>query len=293
MFDQSAAQILVSSKEYHELKRDVGYWKRMHEKARLREEKLKQEVKELKAKIRDLTHRLFGKKSEKETSGKNEAQSKPSKPKKPRGQQPGSKGHGRTNRPNLPEKKEERNFPEPPACSVCGEAYIPDESREAQIIEVEVKAYKRVISRQHMKKNCSCKGVPATVTAPMPPTVLPRSPYGVSIWESVLLNKYLHSQPTNRLINDYAGLGLPISPGTISGGLQSLAKLFQPVYEALYQHQVTEEDLFHNDESRWKIFEHVEGKAGNLWWLWVSRSPSVVFFEIAQSRGASVPTAHF
>ena len=293
LFDQSCDQILVSSKEFNELKSVAGYWKRMHEDARAREEILKQKVKELEAKVRDLNARLFGKKSEKKTPGKNEAQSQSSNPKKPRGQQPGSKGHGRTDRSNLPEKKEESNFSKPPVCSKCGEAYIPDESKEAEIIEVDVKAYKRKIIRQHMKQACSCEGVPGTITAPMPPVVLPKSQYGVSIWESVLLNKYLHSQPTNRLVNDYAGLGLPISPGTIAGGLRSLAKLFQPVYEALYNYQVTEENLFNNDESRWKIFEHVDGKIGNLWWLWVTRSPSVVFFQIAQSRGASVPIAHF
>ena len=131
------------------------------------------------------------------------------------------------------------------------------------------------------------------MTVPMPPTVLRNSPYGVSIWESVLINKYVNCQPTNRLLNDFAELGLPISPGTIAGGLQKLKLLFQPVYDALYHYQITEENLFHNDESRWKVFEHVEGKVGNLWWLWVSRSPSVIFFQIAQSRGASVPVNYF
>jgi len=28
------------------------------------------------------------------------------------------------------------------------------------------------------------------------------------------------------------------------------------------------EDRFHNDECRWKIFETVDNKIGNRWWLW-------------------------
>ena len=64
----------------------------------------------------------------------------------------------------------------------------PDESMESEIIEVDVKAHKRVIIRSCMRKDCSCKGVPNTVTAPMPPKVIPKSPYGISIWETVLLN---------------------------------------------------------------------------------------------------------
>ena len=284
--------ILISEKEYLELKSEVGYWRAMHQKAILREKKHKQTIKEQEGQIRDLRNRLFGKKSEKKSSSKDEGKSKSSNPKRPRGQQLGSKGHGRTKRPDLPEKEEVANLPENPICPKCGEAYIPDESKAAEIIEVEVKAYTRKIIRCCMKKGCSCKGVPNTITAPMPPKVIPKSPYGISIWEAVLLNKFHYCQPTNRLLNQYTELGLPISLGTITGGLKNLKELLQPVYDALYKHQMTE-DRFHNDESSWKVFESVEGKIGNRWWLWVSRSASVVYFQIAPGRGADVPVEHF
>lgn len=285
-------RILISEKEYLELKCELGYWRGMHKKAIIREEILKQTIKEQEGQIRDLRQRVFGKKSEKNSSGKNESNSKKKTPKRPRGQQPGSKGHGRTERPDLPEKKEEAKLHEEPVCPCCNKPYIPDESKETEIIEVEVKAYKRKIKRQCMKKGCTCKGVPNTITAPMPPRVLPKSPYGISIWEAVLLTKFHYSQPTNRLLNQYAELGLPISPGTIAGGLKNLKELFQPVYDALYRHQMTE-DRFHNDESGWKVFESIEGKIGNRWWLWVSRSISVVYFQIAPGRGANVPMEYF
>jgi transposase len=284
--------ILISEKEHLELKSEVGYWQAMHKKAILREKKLKQTVKEQEGKIRDLKNRLFGKKSERKSFNKNEDPSNPTTSKRPRGQQPGSKGHGRTAHPDLPQKEEPVNFPKTPACSNCGKLYLPDESKEAEIIEVEVKAYKRKIIRFCMKKDCSCKGVPNTITAPMPPKVIPKGPYGISIWEAVLLNKFHYCQPTNRLVNQYAELGLPISPGSIAGGLKILKKLFQPVYDALYSRQMTE-DRFHNDESGWKVFENIVGKVGNRWWLWVSRSASVVFFQIAPGRGADVPVEHF
>jgi len=219
----------------------------------------------------------LAKKNEKKSSNKDQIGSKEPNPKRCRGQQLGSKGHGRTERPALPQKREEAKFPEAPACPCCNEPYLPDGSKDAEIIEVEVKAYTRVIKRQHMKKGCTCKGIPRSITAPIPPKVLPKSEYGLSIWEAVLLTKFHYSQPTNRLLNQYGELGLPISPGTIAGGLKKLKELFQPVYDALYRHQMTE-DMFHNDESGWKVFESVEGKIGNRWWLWVSRSISVVYF---------------
>ena len=289
---EETPEILISEKEYFELKCEVGYWRALHKKALLREEALKKIIKEQEGKIRDLQNRLFGKKSEKKSSVKNEGLKKSKGSKRSRGQQPGSKGHGRTKRPNLPQKDEPVNFPKTPSCSKCGESYIPDGSKDAAIIEVEVSAYTRKIIRCCMKKNCSCKGTPNTVTAPMPPKVIEKSPYGISIWEAVLLNKYHYSQPTNRLLNQYSEQGLPISAGTITGGLMILKELFQPIYDALYNQQMTEE-MFHNDESGWKVFESIEGKIGNRWWLWVSRTASVVFFQIAPGRGTDVPLKYF
>jgi len=64
------------------------------------------------------------------------------------------------------------------------------------------------------------------------------------------------------------------------------------IYDALYNHQMTE-DQFHNDESSWKVFETVDNKIGNRWWLWVSLSVSVVYFQIAPGRGANVPLEYF
>jgi transposase len=285
-------QIIITEKEYSELKCEVGYWKSMHKKALLREEALKNKIKEQAGKIRDLNNRVFGKQSEKKSTARQEGKAKSTEPKRSRGQQPGTKGHGRTTRPDLPQNDEPKDFPDAPKCPKCGTAYIPDGSKESEIIEVGIKAHKRLIIRSCAKKGCSCKGVPNTVTAPMPPKVIPKSPYGISIWEAVLLSKFHYCQPTNRLLNQYKELGLPISAGSITGGLKRLKDMFQPVYDALYCQQMTEKQ-FHNDESGWKVFENVEGKIGNRWWLWVSRSASVVFFQIAPGRSADVPVGHF
>jgi len=286
--------IFISEREYLELKSSVGYWQAMHQKAIFREQKLKQKILEQEGKIRDLRNRVFGKKSEKKSSSNDNGKPKSDAPKRHRGQQAGREGHGLTERPDLPERKETICFPEHPICPECNKPYIPNESMDIKttIVEVEVKAYVRKITRPCLKKGCSCKNVPNTITASMPSKVMQKSPYGVSIWVAVLLTKFHYSQPTNRLLNQYNELGLPISPGTIAGGLKKLKDLFQPVYDALYNHQMTE-DRFHNDESSWKVFETVEGKIGNRWWLWVSRSVSVVYFQIAPGRGANVPVKYF
>ncbi|MDA3791187.1 MAG: IS66 family transposase [Desulfobacula sp.] len=291
--DESSPQILISEKEYLELKSVAGYWRAMHAKVLEREKRLQQTIKKLKGQIRDLRHRIFGKKGEKSTVNK-DTKPEDSKNNRPRGQQPGSEGHGLTERPDLPVEEEKVIFSETPICPDCGRPYTCDGNgaKESIRYEVNVKAHVRKFNRQSMKKGCCCKGVPNKLTAPIPPNVIPKSPYGISIWEAILLTKFHYSQPTNRLLNQYGELGLPISPGTVAGGLKTLKEMFQPVYDALYSHQMTEA-RFHNDESGWKVFETVGDKIGNRWWLWVCRSVSVVYFQIAPGRGANVPIEHF
>jgi transposase len=68
--------------------------------------------------------------------------------------------------------------------------------------------------------------------------------------------------------------------------------MFAPVMEALRDKQMSEA-LFHNDETRWEVFEEVPGKHGHRWYLWVTRSGAVVFYQMAASRGAIVPKSHF
>ena len=86
--------------------------------------------------------------------------------------------------------------------------------------------------------------------------------------------------------------GLPVAQGTLTDGLHSIAVLFEPMMHALHARQMREK-LFHGDETRWEVFAEVEGKTGHRWYLWVTRSASVVYYRMAPGRGADVPKAHF
>jgi transposase len=241
---------------------------------------------------------LFGKKSEKTSALKSEKDGQDdSRSKRKRGQQPGSQGHGRTQRPDLPIIHEQSDLAEgEKSCRTCGLPHLPTPALDehSDVIEVEVKAHVRRIRRLAYTRNpcCTCADTPAILTAPPPPRLIPRSDYAVSFWVEVILGKYRYGQPSNRYLQDLADQGLPVSPGTLAGGLQALAPLFEPVLEALYCKQMSEQ-LFHNDETRWEVFVDLPGKVGTRWYLWVTRSPSVVFYCIDPSRSAAVPGAHF
>jgi transposase len=108
----------------------------------------------------------------------------------------------------------------------------------------------------------------------------------------VLLDKYLYSRPTYRLCQELEHHGLHLSQGTLTDGLQRLQGLFEPLMPVLYERQMTEK-LFHGDETRWEVFEEIEGKTGHRWYLWVMQSVCVVYYRMAPGRGADVPKGHF
>lgn len=288
-----ARTITLPYSEYTALKSEASYWKAQHARAIKREEELKESLKHKEAIIRDLNQRLYGKHSEK--GGKKpevNSKDKGGQSTRPKGQQKGIKGHGRTNRASLAVIPEIIPLSET-SCGLCGLEYsVLSSYEESDIIEVEVAAHIRRIKRQKCAKNCTCEPGSKIITAPVIPKLIPGSPYGNTIWEEVLLRKFLHAQPVNRTLNDFSSLGLDISPGTIAGGLKKLVPLFEPIYEAFHQQQMLE-NKFHNDETRWEVYEQVEGKAGHRWYLWVMQSVSVVFYRMDPTRSADVPIAHF
>lgn len=289
--------VTISKQEHIDLIRQINYWKAQHTKAKEKIDRLEQEKLHQAGKIKDLQNRLFGKRSEKNNGKQPSKKGQPKGSPLPRGQQPNSKGHGRTERPNLPIINTKQDLPEDEKkCATCGLPPIatPALDEISEVIEVKVEAHTRRIHRPAYTRNpgCSCEETPAIITAPPPAKLIPRSPYDVSFWVEVLLKKFQYGQPTNRLLQDLGDQGLPVSAGTVAGGLQYIAPLFIPIMEALYCQQMNE-PLFHNDETRWEVFVEIEGKNGSRWYLWVTRSKSVIYYCIDPSRSTAVPGAHF
>ena len=289
----SQASVVLTQQEHIQLKWEARYWKSQHARALEREAALKEALEQSQAQVRDLTQRLYGKRSEKGAARKDGPQCQ-GHSSRPRGQQEGTPGHGRTPRPELAVIEEVRELAgEEPCCASCGARFesFPG-TEDSEIIEIQVQGYIRRVKRPRYKKTCRCHGTPGLITAPPAARLIPKSPVGVSVWTEVLLDKYLYCTPTHRLCTDFASLGLPIAQGTLSGGLRKLGVLFEPLVGALYEKQMTER-LFHGDETRWMVFEAIEGKVGYRWYLWVTQSASVVYYQVAPGRGADVPKAHF
>ena len=263
--------------------------RQIKEQATDREAVLRAELEVAHAKIRALQQRMFGRKSERRKGG-SEVQAQALVTSAPRGHQRGAPGHGRTMQSHLPERIEVVEI-DSPQCPNCGLALgdFPG-TEDSEVLEIEVQAYRRVIHRRRYRPLCDCGCVAGIVTAPPPPRLIERGKFGMSVWASVLLDKFLYGRPSHRLLQDLADHGLPMSPGTLAGGLQALAPLFEPLDQALVS-KLRSEPHWHADETRWAVFVEVTGKVGHRWYLWVFHSRSVVHYVLDESRSAEVVEA--
>jgi len=182
------AFVTISRQEHIALKSAAHYWQTLHRKAvarfQWRELRYQRILRELKTagiksnaalqaeldlargQVRDLQKRVFASKSERHKHCENQTGAATCR--RPRGQQHGSTGHGRTVQTQLPARHEDATL-DKPQCPKCGLAFNSFAGTEdAQVLEIEVKAYRRVIHRHRYTPCCQCGCASGIVSAAAP-----------------------------------------------------------------------------------------------------------------------------
>jgi transposase len=281
-----------------ELRQEAGYWKSRHADAVKRLAQLQEELDQSRGQTRALQDKLFGRKSEK--SARSDRSNDLFDPEqvtaaaKKRGAQPGHAGHGRRDYSHLPVQEELVPLPEESlACPHCGKlAKWMSATEDSDVLEIEVRAHRRRIRRRRYRATCDCGPARRTLTAPLPPKLIPKGNYGISIWVHVLLDKYSSYRPTERLLGQLAQYDLDLPAGTVNDGLQRIEPMLRPIYEAFRERNRL--GKFHQaDETRWLVFVLLDGKKGHGWWLWIILGADTVIYLLDSSRGHEVPEAHF
>jgi transposase len=290
------AKVQRSERENLELRQQVGYWKSRHRDALGRVTALEQKVAQLEGEKRQLQADLFGRRSETQarndrSNGLNDPEDDSQGPKRNRGQQPENPGPKRRDYSHLPVRAAFLELPpEQCVCPRCGQPLLRrNDTEDSEQIEIEVRAYRRVIHRRRYQRTCNGTG---TLTAPSPPKLIPKGRYGISVWVEILLDKYFSDRPTERLLAVWRLWGLDLAPGTVTDGLQRLEVLLRPIAAALRERN-SQEDLHQGDETRWRVFIALEGKKGYGWWLWVVLGLDTVIYLLDASRSHTVPENHF
>lgn len=259
------------------LRKENARLRRTAQRARNRVEALEADIARLRSTGAVLSRRLYGRKSEQ--------QKKPGTGRK-RGQQRGAPGHGRTQRPGLDERPEEVEVPEQArVCGHCGQPYAPNGAEVSTLIEFEVIVYKRVISRERLRRTCACASSPVEVTAPPAPRLFPTTSYGITFWARFLFEHCACFRPLRRVAAWFSSQGLAVSPGTLANSRKRFTALFESLYEAILAHQNTAA-LRHADETSWRVQELRGDDSSGRAWLWTSVSSDAVCFHIDPSRSA-------
>jgi transposase len=280
-------------REVIDLRWQANYWRAQHRRAVQREAALAAQVQHLQAEIREWKRRLFGRKSETSSQAKTAKPSGKSQP-AARGQQPGSQGHGRRNHDHLPTIHEDCDLSDQEKrCCRCGKPLqeIPG-TADGDILEIEVRAYRRRYHRKRYVFSCNCANQPALLTAPPPDKLIPKNNIGISLWVLILQRKFEFFQPLYRILAELRSRDQYLAAGTITAGLQKLVPLFEPLYKQLVEHNRAE-DHWHCDETRWFVFEKQADKVGFQWMLWVFAAKESIVFVLDPTRSHDVPEKHF
>ncbi|MEI8328467.1 MAG: transposase, partial [Chlamydiia bacterium] len=160
-------------------------------------------------------------------------------------------------------------------------------TEDSDVIEVEVQAHVRRVKRKKYRRTCNCQSQPIILTASHRSKILTKSHLGNSVWIHLLMQKYWHGQPLHRVIQGLTSHGIAIPVGTALWGFSRLIPLFRVVYQKILEKSLSDKH-WHADETGWKVFEALEGKANNRWFLSIFKSNSTAVFVLDPSRSAKV-----
>ena len=308
--------------ELLELRQQAHYWRTMHDRAVRRESVCKENVAALEgvikalktelaqrtavietreARIAWLERQVFGVKGEQSKDGRTPSgEGGPSVGAssdagahgagRNRGQQAGRKSAGRQCHPELPTEEIVHDLAAlERRCPKCGLPFdgFPG-TEDSEQIHWEVRVVRRVHRRKRYRPTCTCLGVPGIVTAPVPPKLIPKGKFSTEFWVRILEQKYRFQIPLYRTLKMLEGEGVRLAQGTITGGLQRIAELIQPLYARILEHS-RRAGHWHMDETRWMVFEEVEGKKGHRWWLWIVVTRDTCVYLLDPTRSGDVP----
>ena len=140
----------------------------------------------------------------------------------------------RSTRETLAKQTEVRDLPQTDrVCGTCGAPYVANGSHVSEIVEVDVRAHKRVLRRRRWRRACHCASSPREVSAPPVARLFANTPYGVSFRARFLYECYACFRPVNRIAAWMSEQGLRLSAGTLSSSIHRFLPLFAPLSEAI------------------------------------------------------------
>jgi transposase len=261
---------------------DVMSWQERVRAAEVRADAAEARVAELAEQVAVLSRMLFGQSSEKSRPGSGvgspggvagssgAAGSGGAKP--GRGQRSGGRGHGRRDYSHLETEEVVHDVADGlRCCAECGLEFEFLGAETSDQVDWRVKLVRIVHRRLRYRRKCDCAGT-RTVTAPPAPNPVAKGLFTAGFLARLLYHKYVLGMPVHRIVRLLAAEGLHLSEGTLTGAMQQMAALLEPLREAIVARNRAAVHV-HADETTWRVYERPDGKDGYRWWLWVFPAP--------------------
>jgi transposase len=287
---------------------DAAFWRARAERAEGQVAELTEQVKVLRGQVAVLSRALFGRSSERQgvwagsqdgagsdsqdgAGSDSQDGSGPEPGRRKKGQRPGARGHGRRDYSHLDTREVVHEVPEDQrCCAECGRLFEALGFEDSEQIDWCVQITRIVHRRRRYRRACGCVGA-RTVVAPAVAKAIAKGRFTSGFLARLLHEKYVLARPLHRIGIALEAEGFGVADGTLSGALKTLHPLLAPVEAAIRVRNATAAHL-HADETTWRVFEDIDGKDGNRWWLWVMVGPDTTVFVMDPSRSAAVLRTH-
>ena len=158
--------------------------------------------------------------------------------------------------------RERQVLPAPTACTCCGSERLRKISESfTETLEAIRRSYKVI---QYVTEKFSCRDCEKISQAPAPFHVIPRGWAGPSLLALIAYEKFVQHKPLNRLAEQFASEGVPLSLSTLADQLGAVCTVIQPVFECLEAHVFAAERL-HGDDTPVKVLAKGHTTTGRLW----------------------------
>jgi len=273
---------------------------------------LKQEIEELKAKLRWFEEqfrlsrqKMYGRSSEKTNSGEGEQLSffnEAEKESNAEAAEPAieeitykrrkRKGHRAENIKDLPVEVIEYRLPEEEqVCPCCGgklHEMSTEVREELKIIPAKVSIVKHV-RYVYACRNCEQNEVSTPIiTASMPKAALPGSIASPSAIAYVMTQKFVEGMPLYRQEQQWERMGIELSRQTMANWMvQGSERWLRPVYERMREHLI-KRDILHADETTLQVLHEPGRAADTVSYMWLYRTgrdgPAIVLYDYQTTR---------
>ena len=234
-----------------------------------------------------LTHKLYGKSSERSKKGDPKPDTKPGGHSKPKKTKKGKKKKAQLpseRYPDAPLVEIDITFKELPACPCCsGQMTDSGMTEESEYIDVIPAQFKIIVQKRHKYRCGKCHG--QIKTAPAPARITPGSSYSDEIIMDVALSKYCDLIPIERY-SSIAGRGglQDLPPNSLIGLTHKLAEFVEGANNKV-RAEVMDSIVLHADETPHKMLEENDKKS---WYLWGFSNKESSYFEIRDTRSGDV-----